>query len=505
MAEPVADYPSHLPAERDYSPSPSITPTPAISSCPSLDHTFSTASSVSALSEPADNRRSSSLSASSRRRGYARPQGATFAESAKSRESVMSLGSIAHLQYYFARTGLLDGKGGQLAKERKKSGQESPILVVSREDTNFGGEFLESPSEELPDIGDHWSGAEPVMLPPTVSTYSHRNHYVPPPPDVTVLRRDLVDALEKAIQALEPVEDASAVTLDGELRASSGSGSEDSNSTDKENQGWHELQGMHILDVTTLAIRAARIFYTAHEYPERLAKIKSERKVRKELFAVLEILKRWAGRNFAGGLRDEERLGILGWVSGVSQMLNEESKLEDMENKERDSWRWMMDGDWTGQDRERELAFLNCLAGVMQSLPPWTSADNTPTLPTPFLDRLRDGRELVRLHNRAVRKSRRQFGEIKTFHDDIVKPYRRAENLRYWVKAAEIRWDIKMELDVFGVVHGDSEEAWKKFDTAIMLWCRGVREELTRDWRGQSLRPSGTPLSEIQNLQGGMV
>jgi hypothetical protein len=45
-----------------------------------------------------------------------RPQGTNFADSARNRDSVMSLGSIAHMQYYFARTGLLDGKGGQLAK-----------------------------------------------------------------------------------------------------------------------------------------------------------------------------------------------------------------------------------------------------------------------------------------------------------------------------------------------------------------------------------------------------
>jgi hypothetical protein len=48
-----------------------------------------------------------------------RPHGTDFAASARSRESVLSLGSIAHLQYYFARTGLLDGKGGQLARKRQ--------------------------------------------------------------------------------------------------------------------------------------------------------------------------------------------------------------------------------------------------------------------------------------------------------------------------------------------------------------------------------------------------
>ena len=62
-----------------------------------------------------------------------RPQGTNFAASAQSRESVLSLGSIAHLQYYFARTGLLDGKGGRLAK--KKDGNRG-TLDLSALDTS---------------------------------------------------------------------------------------------------------------------------------------------------------------------------------------------------------------------------------------------------------------------------------------------------------------------------------------------------------------------------------
>lgn len=411
----------------------------------------------------------------------------------------MSLGSIAHLQYYFARTGLLDGKGGQLARERKKKGQDAPVLMISQEDASFGGDLLESPSDEALELGEAWTEAEPMMLPPTVSTYSHRNHYVPPPPDMRALRKDLVDALENALQVLE----ASHKPVTGEATRNASANGEGetmvAGSADNEHQGWYEIQGMHILDLTTLAIRAARVYYTAHAQPERLAKIKSERKIREELFAVLEVLKRWAGRNFAGGLRDDERLAILTWVSGISQTLNEERDLEEQEERKRESWKWL-DGDWTDREREREEAFLNCLLANTQNLPSWTPAHDAPSLPTPFLDRLQDGRDLVQLHNRAVKISKRHFGEIKTFHDDIAKPYRRADNLRYWIKAAEIRWEIKLDVDVMGVVHGDSETAWKQFDSAIMKWCQGVRDELARDWKGQSQRPSNTPLAELENL-----
>ena len=64
---------------------------------------------------------------------------------------------------------------------------------------------------------------------------------------------------------------------------------------------------------------------------------------------------------------------------------------------------------------------------------------------------LQNGLRLVYLHNSLVRKSRRHFEEIKQYHTDTAKPYRCADNLRYWVKAAELRWDIKLDVDVLGM------------------------------------------------------
>ncbi|KAI5286343.1 hypothetical protein KEM55_000334, partial [Ascosphaera atra] len=48
--------------------------------------------------------------------------------------------------------------------------------------------------------------------------------------------------------------------------------------------------------------------------------------------------------------------------------------------------------------------------------------------------------------------------------------------------ACEIRWETKLDVDVAGVVNGSSTAAWRKFDDAIMRWCRVVREELVKDW-----------------------
>jgi hypothetical protein len=393
----------------------------------------------------------------------------TFAESAKNRESVMCLGSIAHLQYYFARTGLLDGKGGQMAKTKQNGEYDIPRLSLS------GSDVVDSPIEEEGQL--LWEAAkedgEAVMLPPTVSTYSHRDHYIPPPPDQKSLKKDLVEALEVALHAIEDtVPNKNPTSKDSE---------------EEPTQGFYEIQGLHILDTTTLAIRAARLYYNMHPNPARLNSIKSDYQLRRDLMTVLDVLKRWAGRKFTGGLREEERLAILVWVSEVGMMIDQETKMEDAERQEREGWRWMDDADWVGKDELRELSFLESLlqesGGDSESLPQWAPSSHDHA-PTDFLTSLADGRQLVRMHNTAVKRSKKQFGHITSHHIDVAKPYRRAENLRFWIKAAEIRWEVKLDLNVMGIVNSSHDpQVWRAFECAIFCWSRALREEVTRDWK----------------------
>ena len=76
------------------------------------------------------------------------------------------MGSIAHLQYYFARTGLLDGKGGQLAKESKdKSGVEKPSTnILPRIRTSPDLEQGTDGSNAFSEEADR-DAVEPLMLP----------------------------------------------------------------------------------------------------------------------------------------------------------------------------------------------------------------------------------------------------------------------------------------------------------------------------------------------------
>ncbi|KAI0483256.1 hypothetical protein GGR56DRAFT_623568 [Xylariaceae sp. FL0804] len=519
------------PIVRRDSPSPEITPSRAIGSRTDMPRCSSTNSSASGASGTSRSLRESlgsepysrhssasynsrksdaSFAAPSRhstmnlenrqsfapgRRGYTRPQGTNFADSARHRDSVLSLGSISHLQYYFARTGLLEGKGGQLARKRHPratldlSSLDTTSLLSPRAASfdadssyasmgsspdqgtaNFGGaSMVESPVDDQEGSDyDEYDAADPDVLPPTTSTYNHREKPVPKPPTLEELKADLTRALDAASKV---------------LNAAGPSSMPKSPQSPGPKQGWHEIQGMQILDTMTLAIRNAKVYYTSHEHPDRLDAIKSEKEIRSELLEVMEVLKHTVTRNFAGGPRDDEYQTMNSWIEGIRAMLAKEEEMEGAEKKERASWQWLK-GDWSGREIERELAFLSSLDGEADPLPPYTPTEEATELPTPFLQSMQNGLRLVKFHNTAVKKTRRRFGAIGTFHTDTQKPYRCAENLRYWIKAAELRWEVMLKVDVMGVVYNSSPGAWRDFETAIWKWCKKVREEMTAEWEG---------------------
>ncbi|EXJ89349.1 hypothetical protein A1O3_02416 [Capronia epimyces CBS 606.96] len=429
------------------SPSPNLLPTPDTASLAS-NRSCSGVSSVSTSSSSSNASSISRASLGSRRRGYIRPQGGSFADSAKNRESVMSLGSIAHLQYYFARTGLLDGKGGQMAKKKQNGEYDIPRLSLAA-----NRDIVDSPIDDEAQAlweASQEDGAD-VMLPPTVSTYSHPSNYVAPPPDQKTMKRNLVEALENALQAVESCEKLA------------------NENPEEQSQGFYQIQGLHVLDTATHAIRAARLYYTLHPNPQRLNSIRSDQELRKDLYSVLDVLKRCAARNFAGGLREDEKLAVLVWVSDVGMMIDQEAKLEEADRHERKDWHWMNDSHWVDRERERDVNFLDFLLKG-QCQPPW----NQPEVGPEYFRNLADGKDLVRMHNAAVDRSKKHFDYIKSFHEDVAKPYRRADNLRYWAKAAELRWELRLQLDVMAVATPmDNDATWLSFEEVVRQWSRG--------------------------------
>lgn len=521
-------------ATQNHPPSPDLSPTLALGGCPELSRCVSTASTLShgsatdassrdSLGSDLNNSRHSSGSyhsrrsdvshvsrksthsadAKARRRGYMRPQATDFAASARSRESVMSLGSIAHLQYYFARTGLLDGKGAQLARKKQpKVTLDLSALDGSADASRIAGSDIDSSYASMgssPDLASHgfsaaveppdgdadeeyceedsFAESESGMLPPTVSTYHQRETPIPRPPTIVELKAELEATLRDAQKALKEAE---------ARKAGAYLASPDEpvlpNMPEENSQGWYELQGMHILDVVTLAIRAAKMYYTAHEQPDRLDSIKSEKQVRSDLLAVMEVLKQMAIRGFKGGMKDDDIKTMMAWTDSVFGILQKEQEIDSAEKAERASWTWMT-GDWSGRELAREAAFLASMDPEAEALPEWTPASEAQSLPTPFLASMQNGLRLVKLHNAAVNKSKRRFGAIPSFHTDTQKPYRCADNLRYWVKAAELRFEVVLAVDALGVAYGTDQQIWLDFEAAILKWSRHVREEITNEIR----------------------
>ncbi|EIT73454.1 hypothetical protein AO1008_04499 [Aspergillus oryzae 100-8] len=96
------------------------------------------------------------------------------------------------------------------------------------------------------------------MLPPTVSTYSVKTFHIPPPPDLVALRKDLRDALDEAGKIMETI--GSEKEPPRNMKPPRINVDELSDTDDPRSKmlagatplGWHEIQGMRILDPFTL-------------------------------------------------------------------------------------------------------------------------------------------------------------------------------------------------------------------------------------------------------------
>ncbi|KFY35881.1 hypothetical protein V495_07974, partial [Pseudogymnoascus sp. VKM F-4514 (FW-929)] len=175
-----------------------------------------------------------------------------------------------------------------------------------------------------------------------------------------------------------------------------------------------------------------------------------------------------ATRNFAHGMRDEEARTMRDWVGGVWDMLAKEEAIEREEMEERRAWTWLDDRLWASNgevDVVREIAFLRAMAPKVE-FPDYEPSDFSGEEPKlgKFWEEMRTGKVLVQLHNAVVARSKRPFGAIPVWHTDTAKPYRCAENLRFWIKAAELRWEVLLEVDVRGAVAGTEEEKWRGFE-----------------------------------------
>ncbi|CUS08003.1 unnamed protein product [Tuber aestivum] len=491
--------PTKTPAKQD---SPNVSPRALPMTPPSPAFAFTTGELGYASSDASSNSSArSSLGRTDlggpRKRGFMRPQGTEFSTSARSRQSVMALGSIAHLQYFFAKTGLLDGKGAGLQTKKSSNNltvDTSAAQGISQDSTYSS--LRSSPEPFMPMEADFFSESpselddfpfdESVMLPPTTSTYNPQTKHVPPTPNPQVLREQLRGALAVTKSAWLQ----SFAIPGGPARKEKVEGEEDLAPLPP---GLSELHGNELVELATSAIRAAKAYYYTTD--KSLLSTRDDKSLREGFLTILDVLKRLAQRKFDGGVKPEERDAIVRWIESVElSLLAEENAIADM-RKEGREW---LEGSWEGREMtfsipkpepnmlikllaDRCHLFLNYFDPSPDPLPPPIPTGPATPLPTPFLLSLRSGLRLILIHNAVIRRSKRPFGQIQNYHKEFSKPYRSAENLRFWKKAAEIRWELRLKFDVTGVVNG-TEDGWRDFQRDIGYWCEKVLEEIRADW-----------------------
>lgn len=126
---------------------------------------------------------------------------------------------------------------------------------------------------------------------------------------------------------------------------------------------------------------------------------------------------------------------------------------------------------------ERYHLFLSQFDPSWPVLPPPTSRQ--------FLDTLRTGTRLCLIHNSLTHFSLRPFGLITRFHTDTTVQYRVTDNLRYFAKAAEIRWEIILDWDV-EEIYRESPRGDQMLKSQLEKWCEHVIGEMVKIYQDET-------------------
>jgi len=212
--------------------------------------------------------------------------------------------------------------------------------------------------------------------------------------------------------------------------------------------------------------------------------LEDEKRMRKEAVEVLVHLKRIAERD-GMDITTAEKAAINAWCKEVRMRVQKDDELRRGMWERATEW---MEGDWTGREwgisakaisayLDRYYLFLKQFDSSEPKLPKPSTSD--------FYDTIRTGTKLCLMHNACTHFSRRPFGLITRFHTDTTVQYRVTDNLRYFAKAAEIRWEVVLEWDV--------EEIWRRtakgdamLKSELAKWCETVIQEMIKIYQGES-------------------
>ncbi|CAG8508586.1 11779_t:CDS:2 [Ambispora gerdemannii] len=443
-----------------------------------------------------------------------------FAHSAKKRQSVLALGSITHLQHFYAKRGII-------IKPKKPKNAESGLgLTINTNVTD-----LLKISEEPEDIS-----FPPTPLPPS-----------PPPLPAFITSRLDVETDPEVLLATCHMEIQE--MLDAWKFVHNNSGSR--NDSDSED-GSSTISGfssssvaVDVLDViatTTKAVQAVKNYSMVKEdlAPESLSKIRAYALEVLEMISELEKGHRDDDTDDSSSedghvyktanLRTLDSQGVI--LRNYIKIVEECLLFDNKEMYPNTSYLNSISSGSSGINSNNSSSFhtaapstasTSSAASIIEDskrdyalsalmTPPaspgypnldWThpelfeddnieahrpskskqSADYIP-LPDPrndkteFFTALADGKLLCVIFNTVVRRSKRPFGFIDNIHEDTSRAYRATENLKFFAAACKFRFDIKFEEFNASEIAKLSETGKDHLENTIAVFCEKAMDEL---------------------------
>lgn len=421
---------------------------------------------------------------SPRKRGYQKPtKPREFAKSAKKRQSVLALGSITHLQHFYAKRGIIIKP--KKPKHVEEAEKKKMALSIN---TNVSDllKVTEEPEEDLP----------PTPLPPSPPPLPA---YITSKLDVETDPEVLLATCHGDIQAM--IDAWCMVT--GEVKA-------------EENPVPVDI--LAAIETTTRAVQSVKNYSLFKEdlSTESMSKIRAAALEVLEMISDLEQSHRddddsssedghiYKESNFH--CLDRQRDILRRYLMVVEECLlfddsdmyppntsylKNSSVSSDDESKQgtapftpplspgHPNNDWVNPDVYGGNVFARYHAFLEAhRPSKSKRYPDYTPLPNPCLDKTEFLASLADGKLLCEIYNTIVKRSKRPFGFIDKIHEDTSRTYRATENLKFFAAAAKFRFELKFdEFNVTEIVKL-TNVGKTQLERILEVFCEKAMQEL---------------------------
>lgn len=333
-------------------------------------------------------------------KAYTKPsQQRDFSKSAAKRASVMALGSISHLQHFYAKSQLI-----------------KPVLngLTEEEYADANGNNIEFPptptrpspnTEPFPDARGISEDPEKTLhdVEGAISDLLSAWKLVEGEATNEPLQVDVLSMVQTATRAVQAVRNYTLVR--------------------------HDVTNVHLASLRTGAL----------DVLDAVSRMESSHR-RKSAVGVED---EYRGAEYDNV--DKERSIVTCYLDTVDECLFGVSKSNGKqvidENHTLDTGRKLES--WAVEEKSpaRNTAFL------VAHLPSDTTIPSLDSSKAACLSALSDGRLLCYVYNSVVRRSRRPWGYITRIHSDTMRTYRATDNLKFFAAACKIRFDLCLDWD----------------------------------------------------------